>query len=188
MFEKAGGTGVGSVIKSLEHQSGYTSGIQKVSESKCVSRRHESKRCQTRRLQTNQNLRTGESGKESWWQNALKCVHILEDWAWSGRRAGTQRKAGQRGSSLESLTSPRTAYTSFLSLISQPCWVCTLICPRMSYIAENLWEVIEGIYQTPLSKPGSLDPGFLLSLSPYCSEHGWYVHHQQQEQGKEARN
>lgn len=139
-----------------------------------------------KRLQTNQRLRTGESRKGSWRQNALECVPIPEDWAWAGRRAGAQRKAGQGESNLESLTSPRTTHTSLLFLISQPCWVCILICPRIGWVifAENLWEVVEWIYQTPLSKPGSLDPGFLLSLSPSCSEQGWYVHHQQQEQGK----
>lgn len=159
MFGKAGGSRVDSVIKSLEHQAGYMSGIQKVSESKFVSseRRHESKCYQRRWPQTNQSLRTSENGKGSRRQNALECMHTPEDWAWAGRRAGPQRKAGQRGSNLESLTSPRTAYPSLLSLVSQPCWVSILICTRMSYIAENLWEVIEWIYQTPLSKPGSLD-------------------------------
>lgn len=34
-------------------------------------------------------------GRESWWQNATKRVHIPEDWAWAGKRADTQQKAGQ---------------------------------------------------------------------------------------------
>lgn len=87
-----------------------------------------------KRLQTDQSLGTGESRKGSWRQNGLEGVPIPEDWAWAGRRAGAQRKAGQGESNLESLTSPRTTHTSLLFLISQPCWVCILICPRMRYI------------------------------------------------------